>query len=201
MKSFTDEITILRDAGFQYLTYSDLVEPFNVGDTLTTDRGEDEVTAVIVADNGVDTLTVVSVDGEFVADETIFDENNGEASFVSITELDLAASPVFVEDYKNISLTLVGSHDADFTVKIQGSASDECPDFSEVPSVDNLWGYVSAIDLQNGVSEDGDDGFVFIEDGVIRVQVEASGLKWLSVEVIDLSGGVVDVYAKLFDNR
>lgn len=108
-------------------------------------------------------------------------------------------STLNVEDYKHIVLAIGTASSANLTVKIQGSISDEAPNFAAAQSVSNHWDYVQAKDLEDQASLDGDTGFVVTGTDDFRlVEVNTNGLKWINANVTARSAGSVTIKALPF---
>jgi len=110
---------------------------------------------------------------------------------------------LLVEDYRHAVLEIAtdGGGDANLTIKIQGSISQDKPDFDADKSKTNHWDYIECIDLQDGSDIDGDTGIsVAGADDYRIVETNINGLRWLNVNVTDRSEGEVTVKAKLFSN-
>lgn len=111
---------------------------------------------------------------------------------------------VNVIDFRNVILAIDtdGGGDAAMTVKIQGSISDTCPDFSAAQSVDNQWDYIEAIDLQDGSSIGGDTGFVVAgADDHVQYEVNVNLIKWINCIISGWSEGEVTVRVVCGDNK
>lgn len=196
MRNTTNEQYIFN-AKTQYLTYNTLTDAFTVGDTITgTSSGK---TAVVLADDGVSVLTVGSVSGAFTADEAITGALSGAAKYESISSL--TGNILQVEDWKFILFTLSSSDTGDFTIKFQGSMSDDAPDFSAGRSVTNRWEYIQVKDMQSGSAVDGDTGVTWTADDVVRYETIFSGYKWVTATLTTYNAGLITLTAKMCDNK
>ena len=111
---------------------------------------------------------------------------------------------VYVGDFGNIILSIDtdGGGDAAMTVKIVGSISETCPDFSAAQSDTNRWDTIESIDLQDGNSILGDDGFVVATaDDHVQYEVNVNALKWINCIISGWTEGEVTVKAFLTDNK
>lgn len=112
-------------------------------------------------------------------------------------------NPVKCEDYqyKQFSLATDGGGTANFTIKFQGSVSEDAPTFSSAQSVTNHWDYIDAIDLQDGTSIDGDTGVsVATSDDYRLFEINNKGLKWVCARITSYSAGSITVNLRVFNN-
>jgi len=101
-----------------------------------------------------------------------------------------------------LAINTDGGGDAALTAKIQGSVSDDCPDFSAAQTASNQWDYVECIDLSDGNSVAGGDGFVVATaDDHVQYEVNTNRLKWLNIIISGWSEGEVTVKAFVADNQ
>ena len=108
-------------------------------------------------------------------------------------------TPQQIQDFRHLVLALHTSGSANFTVKIQGSISEDMPDFSAAQSVSNQWDYVQIKDLQNGSSIGGDTGVAAAGTDDHRLfEVNTNGLRWLCAEITAYAAGEVTLYVKPF---
>ena len=181
----------------QYLTYNTLTDAFTVGDTIT--GASSGKTAVVLVDDGIDTLTVGSVSGTFTVGEAITGAITGAAKYESITNL--TGNAIQAEDWKFVLLTLSSANTGNFVIKFQGSMSDGCPDFSSARSVSNRWEYIQVKDLQSGSTVDGDTGVTWAADDVTRYETIFSGYKWVCATLTTYNTGNITLSVKLCDNK
>ncbi len=59
-----------------------------------------------------------------------------------------------VADWQHIMLTLISASSGNFTIKFQGSFSDNMPDFSAAQSATNCWDYIQVKDYEDNSSID-----------------------------------------------
>lgn len=106
-----------------------------------------------------------------------------------------------VESFRHLLLTLSSQANANFTVKFQGSNSNEMPNFATAKSATNEWDYVQVKDLQDNSSISGDTGVAFAgTDDVRQFEVNTNGLRWICAEITAISAGSVNVKGKGFNN-
>jgi hypothetical protein len=105
------------------------------------------------------------------------------------------------EDWKFVLLTLSSSDTGDFTVKFQGSMSDDAPNFGAARSVSNRWEYIQVKDMQSGSTVDGDTGVTWAADDVTRYETVFSGYKWVCATITAYATGKVTLTAKMSDNK
>lgn len=109
---------------------------------------------------------------------------------------------IFVEDFRNASLSFGTATSANLTVKFQGSIQDTAPDFTAAQSVSNQWDYIEIVDLQSGAAIDGDTGVAVAGTDDFRLfEANINGLKWINATVTARSAGSVTIKARLFDNQ
>ena len=116
----------------------------------------------------------------------------------------LAAKRVNVRDFRHVVLHFDtdGGGDAAFTVKLVGSALEDCPDFAAAQADDNQYDYIQMVDLEDGSAVDGDDGFVVATADDHRVfEANVNGLNWISVVPTAGSAGEITVTATAYENR
>lgn len=112
-----------------------------------------------------------------------------------------AGATINAEDFKNIifSFATNGGGTAALTVKFAGSIQSTVPNFGAAQSVTNHWDYIDVIDLEDGVSIDGDTGVaVATADDYRLFEANVSGLKWVTAIVTARTAGSVTVKSKLF---
>jgi hypothetical protein len=108
---------------------------------------------------------------------------------------------ILVENFQFGVLQLGSSGNCDFKIKFQGSVSNDAPNFSYARSVSNHWDYIDVIDLEDGVSIDGDAGISLTgTDDFRQFQMNVDGLKWLNCFCFDGTSGSLTVKIKLFED-
>ncbi len=107
-----------------------------------------------------------------------------------------------VSDFQHVLLKFSTDSSANLTFKIQGSLSEEKPDFTAARSTSNHWDFVGSFDLNNPSSiVTGDVGFsVTGTDDVKNIIVNTAGLYHLNAEVTARSAGNVTLKVIAFDN-
>ena len=161
---------------------------------------------------GVTTATVYYIN-YLTANTFMFKAGTGKVQSIS-TAAQTAANDTFTmhdigktlncSNERNIILAINTDDggDADMEVKIQGSLSDSCPDFSAAQTASNQWDYVECIDLSDGNSVAGGDGFsVASADDHVQYEVNTNRLKWLNIIISGWTEGEVTVKAFVADNQ
>ena len=104
-----------------------------------------------------------------------------------------------VEDYRHLILALHTADSANFTIKIQGSISQDKPDFSAAQTPANSWDYIEIKDLEDGTAIDGDTGVAAAGTDDHRLfEVNSNGLRWLSATITARSAGAITLQLKPF---
>ena len=82
------------------------------------------------------------------------------------------------------------------TIKLVGSNADAAPDFSVAASASNPYDTVTAQDLNDQSTIDGDTGIVSVTQTSVRqLELNSDGLKWIGVVISNRSAGSVTVKA------
>ena len=80
------------------------------------------------------------------------------------------------------------------TIRIKGSASEECPDFSAAASSTNDWGYISFRELETADLKAGSTGVVLSAGTLHKIyEVECNGLTHVAFDVSSFSGDGVTI--------
>ena len=112
-----------------------------------------------------------------------------------------AGNSIFVRDFKNIILALDSASSANMTIKIQGSISEDAPDFGAAQSTSNQWDYVQTIDIQDGASIDGDTGVILTgTDDHRQLEANINGLNWVTVNITARSAGSLTAKATIYND-
>ena len=107
-----------------------------------------------------------------------------------------------VTDASTITFALNTTDSANFTVKIAGSISDECPTFTSAVSAANQYEYIQVIDLEDNAGIDGDTGIASAGTDINRMfEVNVTGLQWFAVVVTAWTAGKITVQAVMFNNN
>lgn len=112
--------------------------------------------------------------------------------------------PIFVGDYKWITVAVTGAINSSLTFKFQGSigkslASQDTPDFSAAQAVTNHWDYIGFYDLQNPGSVVAGDTGVTIDNAAVAAnttlyQINVDLLRWFSMSVTAYTDGSVTAW-------
>jgi len=87
------------------------------------------------------------------------------------------------------------------TIKFRGSIMDTAPDFNAAQSSTNQWENLEIIDLQNGLSIDGDSGIVLANTTDNRLfEINTNLLQWMSVTSTGALSGSTYVQCKSGSN-
>ena len=115
------------------------------------------------------------------------------------TILDAAAADgigtsVDAAEYKSLVVSVDSASSASLIIKIQGSISDQEPDFSAAQSASNQWDYVNIADMEDKAAIAGDTGITFSgTDDHRQFNVDANLLKWVNTIVSSYSAGSITV--------
>lgn len=110
-----------------------------------------------------------------------------------------AAYPI--SDYTQMFISIASADNAEWTIKIQGSFSDECPDFSQTASADNQWSYISVRNLEDGTNIDGTTGIALEgTDSVSDYLVNSPALRWVGVTITTYTTGTFNVILNGFSS-
>lgn len=107
-----------------------------------------------------------------------------------------------VADAKTIVLEFSTSGSAQLTTKFQGSTMEEPPAWGSAKSVANHFSYLQAIDLEDSLPVDGDDGVVLAGTDVVKhYELNVNGMKWFNAIVSGWSVGAVTVKVSRYVNN
>jgi hypothetical protein len=96
----------------------------------------------------------------------------------------LKGKAVFIGDWRHNVLHLTFSTSPTMTIKVQGSISEDIPDFNAAQSPTNKWDYIEVIDIQDGTAIDGDTGVACSGSADNRVlELNVDGLQWVTVNI------------------
>lgn len=125
-------------------------------------------------------------------------QSNRLITILDAVVADGEGNPQQVDDFDFVGLQLSSASNANMVVKIQGSLSDDVPDFGAAQSVTNHWDYVDVIDLEDGASIDGDTGITLSgTDDFRNLELNVTGMKWINAIVSSWSAGALTLKAKL----
>lgn len=106
---------------------------------------------------------------------------------------DQQREPVLAFDFKDISIMLIPSEDADFTVKVAGSDQKS----TELPTV---FSYLQTKNKESSSYIDGDTGIAVTGGDPIELEVNADIVGWLKIEISDYNAGSLTATAVLKTN-
>lgn len=103
---------------------------------------------------------------------------------------------------RHIIITISSDNNADLTVKCQGGAKWNAPDFSANRDFSNEWEYIGMYDYQDGLIVKGDTGIAFDGTDDVRIlMVNIDGLEWLNFEISNYVAGNLYVTGRLYTNQ
>lgn len=120
--------------------------------------------------------------------------------FSAEAEADTGKS-ILCEDFKNAVFSLSSATNATFTIKFQGSISEDAPNFDAAQTATNQWDYIQIVDLENGDIIDGDTGVSFADDDVRQFEANVNGLRWICATITAYTDGAITLVAKLYNNN
>ena len=109
-----------------------------------------------------------------------------------------------VANVANILLAVDTAGTSTFIIKIQGSISKACPDFSAVQTKDNQWTYLELIEtgdgdpikgITTGIALTGTDKHLLLQVNIPK------GLKWINAIFTAWTQGTATIVASLADNN
>lgn len=112
-----------------------------------------------------------------------------------------------VANNRIVTLSLDGDNTPVMTIKILGSISDDCPNFSAAKSPTNRYEHISTQDMQNAYAViKGDTGISFTDTAgtnnrMLSVDVKSLGLKWLCAIITSFTTGDITIKAKAISNN
>lgn len=107
---------------------------------------------------------------------------------------DGAGTSVDTAEYKSLTISIDTVSNASLIIKVQGSISDQEPDFGAAQTVSNQWDYVNITDLEDKSAIAGDTGITLSgTDDHRQVNVDANILKWVNAIVSSYSAGEITV--------
>jgi len=111
--------------------------------------------------------------------------------------LHLKGKIVFADGFEHIQLALDTANSGNFTLKVQGSNSEDAPDFNKVQTAINSWDYIDIVDLEDKGSIDGDTGIsVSGTDDHRMFEINVNALRWVSVVITAWTAGTLEAKVK-----
>ena len=105
-------------------------------------------------------------------------------------------------DRQHVILTFATSWSANATIRVQGSNSDQVPNFSAAATVTNRWYNIQTKDYNDGTTVNGTVWTVYAGvDGVRIVELNTSRLKWVCVTITAISAGAITCTALWCNNQ
>lgn len=96
----------------------------------------------------------------------------------------LKGHALLVRGFRHLVFDFIGTDTAVYTLNIQGSNSEDKPNFENAASLTNRWDYVQVIDLENATTIDGDVGIAVIANEKGRqFEVNTNGITWLCANI------------------
>ncbi len=106
---------------------------------------------------------------------------------------DIILWPILANDFRHMTVTLVGETGADQTVKFFGSVNEDItpPDVTDTATLDNDYTYIRSIDLDTGNPVDGSTGVIFSGADVSAYELNVNAFNWVwAVVTAGSTGGV-----------
>jgi len=181
-----DEATDLITSSGHGLNNEDLIQ-------LTTDGtlpvGLEVTTNYYVINATTDTFQVSLTKGGVAVDIT------GDTT--DTDSFHLKGKTIFVDGFEHIGLAANFYGTANFTIKFQGSQSEDMPDFNADQSPTNRWNYIDIVDLEDKSSIDGDTGISPSGANDNRIfEVNVNNLRWFTAVITAWTAGTAEVNVK-----
>lgn len=122
-----------------------------------------------------------------------------------------AGNTVDISGFETVILAVSTASSASLTIKAQVSAGkdntitgslDDAPAFGSAASATNAWDYAGLINTNDNSVIAGSTGYAFAgTDGVVYLQLNNNGNRYLNVSVTARSAGSVSVKAIMFANN
>lgn len=107
-----------------------------------------------------------------------------------------------VQDRKHVFFQIATAGSANFTIKFKISNQLEQPNFAAAASKTNAWSYVQ---VKNLITNSAVDGATWVSfsgtDGVINVEVNTNGQRWVWAEITAISAGNTDLVLSAKNNQ
>ncbi len=128
------------------------------------------------------------LDSEFKTLATFVDDGTGTHSF------SLKCRKINVKDFKNVILSVNTASNANFTMKVQISAADSCPDFYSAASASNPWSYAQIKDLDDMTAINGSTGTGPSGTDINKTyEVNTNSQDWLCIDFTSVTAGKVQI--------
>lgn len=118
---------------------------------------------------------------------------------------------VFAQDFMHGIINIITSGTATLTVKIAGSlgktlndtdSHGDTPNFGATVSVDNPYGFVQAINLDDGTVVDGSTGIVVAGTDINKTyEINTNAHKYITIIPTSWTAGAITIKLKLFNNQ
>lgn len=110
----------------------------------------------------------------------------------------LKGKVIMSDGFEHININVNTANSANFTLKFQGSDSENAPDFNAAQSATNKWDYINVVDLQSSSTVTGDTGISPAgTDDHRKFELNVNGMRWITAVITSFTAGTVDVTAKL----
>ena len=186
---FTAATTGIITSAAHGLMNEDLLQ-FTTADTLPA--GLELATDYYVRDVTTNTFKVSTIKGGPAVDIT--DTGTGVHTF------HLKGRVIFTDGFEHIQLAIDTANNGNFTLKVQGSNSEDAPDFNAAQTAINSWDYIDIVDLEDKGSIDGDIGVsVAGTDDHRMFEINVNALRWTTIVITAWTAGNLD--AKLKSNK
>ena len=114
----------------------------------------------------------------------------------------LYGKAIYTGDWRSNNLSIEFLTSPTMTVKVQGSFSEDAPDFNATQSSTNRWGYMDITDQSTDTSVDGATGVACTGTAVHGMyKITDEGLRWMTVVITAYTQGNLGVTARVFDLR
>ena len=108
----------------------------------------------------------------------------------------------FIGDAEAVNIDVNTASSANLTVKFATSNQKDPPTVTSAQSSTNQWDYANVLDKEDGVSIDGDTGFVVAGSDDHRMfELNNSGARWLIPVITARTAGSVTVHATCINHN
>ena len=119
--------------------------------------------------------------------------NYQERSMLDEVAATTTGSAINVADFQNVGVTVAPTA-ASATLKFACSMSETAPTFTTVQSATNRWDYIQIVDLEDGLSIDGDTGLVFTGTTDVRqFEFDTNNFRWCAAVLSPWAAGTTTV--------